>query len=93
VIVFAVRDWQPCSAPLACFGDPAGERLAGELPAGAGRKQRRVRRTAAFGEPHTEDASGLLRQRGDPLLPALAGGGDVRAGAEVDVAAAQACQL
>jgi hypothetical protein len=67
--------------------DSAGERFAGEWFAGAGRDQRIGGRTAPFGEPHPEYRGGLLGQRGDPLLAALACGGRVRAGAEVDVAA------
>ena len=54
------------------LGDPAGERFAGERRAGAGREQGIGGRTGTFGEPHTEHRGGLLGQRGDPLLAALA---------------------
>jgi hypothetical protein len=75
------------------LGDPASERLAGERLAGAGREQRIGRRTGTFGEPRAQDRGGLFGQLGDPLLAALACGGGVRAGAEVDVAAGKAGQL
>ena len=41
---------------------------------------------AAFGEPGAQHGDGAGGERGDPLLAALAVAGDVRAGAEVDVA-------
>jgi hypothetical protein len=75
------------------LGDPAGERFAGQRRAGAGRKQRPRGRVAAFGQPRAQNRGGLLGQRSDALLAALADGGGVRAGAEVDVAAAKARQL
>ena len=75
------------------LSDPAGERFAGERFAGAGREQRLGGRAAAFGEPPAEYGGGLFGEWGDPLFAALAGGGGVRAGAEVDVAAAKAGQF
>jgi hypothetical protein len=75
------------------LGDPASERFSGKWRAGAGREQRRGGRTTTFSEPNPEDASRLLRQWGDPLLPALACCRGVRAGAEVDVAAGKASQF
>jgi hypothetical protein len=41
---------------------------------------------AAFVEPHAQQGDGVFGQWGDALLAALAGGGDVGASAEVDVA-------
>jgi hypothetical protein len=75
------------------LGDPAGERLAGERPAGAGREHWIGGRTVTFGEPDPEHRRGLLGQRGDPLLAALAGRRDVRAAAEVNIGAAKTGQL
>jgi len=73
--------------------DPAGERFAAQRRAGAGREQRLGGRAAAFGQPRAQDRRRLFGQRGDALLAALADGGGVRAGAQVDVAAAKAGQL
>jgi hypothetical protein len=75
------------------LGDPPGQRFATQRLAGAGRKQRLGGLAAAFVKPRAQQRDGAFGQWGDPLLAALAGGGDVRAGAQVDVAAAKAGQL
>ncbi len=80
-----------------CGRDVLGEALldgvAAELSAGAVREQRLAGVAVAFGEPGPQDCDGDLGQRGDPLFASLAVAGDVRACAEVDVAAGQAGQL
>jgi hypothetical protein len=48
---------------------------------------------ASFGEPGAQDGDGDWAERGDPLLASLAMAGDVRPGAEVDVAAGECGQL
>jgi hypothetical protein len=69
------------------------DRIAAELPASAVGEQRLAGLAAAFGYPAAEHRDGLGGERGDALLSAFAGAGDVRPGAEVDIAGGQPGQL
>ena len=88
MIVLVASDGQRGRGGGGVFGEAVFERVAAERPAGAGREQRVVRVPSAFASQASQDRDGLLGQRRDPLFAALSQAADVRAGAEVDVAAA-----
>jgi hypothetical protein len=69
------------------------DRVAAELAAGTCREQRLVGVAGALGQPGAQDRDGLLGERRDALSAALAQAADVRADAEVNVAAGEADQL
>ena len=93
MIVLVAMDGHASDGGGGVFGEAVLERVAAECSAGAGREQRVVGVPGALCEPGAQDRDGLLGQRRDPLLAALAQAVDVRAGAEVDVAALQCGQL
>ena len=74
-------------------GESSLERVAAERPAGAGRERGVVGVSSTLGEPSPQDCDGLFGQRRDPLLSALPQAADVRAGAEVNVAAFEGGEL
>jgi hypothetical protein len=63
--------------------------VAAEPSAGPVREQGLLRFAVPFGQPGAQDGDGVLRERSNAFLASLAVAGDVRPGANVDIAAGQ----
>ena len=78
--VLAVERWAALGGDLEVVGQASFDRVAAEVLAGGGRKQRIGRVAGALGQPRLEHLPGLRHQRRSPLLAALAYAVNVRAG-------------